>query len=129
MEKQQDTFWNRVRVWFHDSETIVWARLQMVIGALWLIISTTDLLPIFTLLGWEKYMPAGLILIGFISEYLRRAREPHDLGVKTIADLNTVNLPIKQNDTVTVDKVTGTVTVEKAADIPVDVQTKAEEQK
>lgn len=116
--------WARILVWFKDSETIVWARLQMLIGALWTVLADTDVAPIFNLFGWEKYVPLGLVLMGIITELVRRSREPHNLGIATVADLGTVMLPIKTADKVEVDHATGTVTVTKAAGVPVDVVTK-----
>lgn len=118
--------WDRIRVFFKDSESIAWARLQMLIGAIWTVISVTDLSPIFTLWGWEKYIPIALVVMGIMTEVMRRAREPHDLGVKTVADLGTVMMPIKTEDEVVVDPIAGTVTVTKAKaeEMPVGVVTK-----
>lgn len=108
--------WAKIRVWFKDSETIVWARLQMLIGGLWTVLSVTDLTPIFSLFGWEKYIPASIFVMGLITEMVRRHREPHDLGIKTVADLDTVMLPIKKDDIVAVDHSTGTVSVTKTTE-------------
>lgn len=119
------SIWTWFRVWVHDSETVVWARLQVLIGALWEVASTTDISPIFVTFGWEKWVPLGMMGMGIITELVRRSREPHDLGVKTAADLNTVMLPIKTADKVVVNASAGTVTVTKAADVPVDVVSKA----
>ena len=125
MEKVSN-FWNKIRVWFHDSETIAWARIQLFVGIAWETLVVTDLTP-FVPPTWLKYMPIWLAISGIITEFSRRAREPHDLGVKTVADLSTVTLPIKVDDKVDVDSVTGTVTVTKVAEIPVAVKEKAEQ--
>jgi ABC-type thiamin/hydroxymethylpyrimidine transport system permease subunit len=69
---------------FHNSETIFWSRLQVVVGVLLPIVFTvvqvvtsTDLSPLFSnpkiLVGW-------LIINGLLQEFLRRHREdwgPH----------------------------------------------------
>lgn len=56
---------------FHGNETIVWARLQVALGAAWLAISGADLSPIIVNPKWIAYWT---IFNGFVSEMLRRAR-------------------------------------------------------
>lgn len=60
----QQTFWN----WFYNSGTILWARLNVLLGCIVLVITTTDMSP------WlpAKYMPAWIVINSIISEYLRR---------------------------------------------------------
>jgi hypothetical protein len=118
------TFWQHVRVFFKDSETIVWARAQTFIGAVWTVLVATNLVPIFSAFGWEKYVSVALMFQGIVTEYVRRRREPHDLGVKTIADLDTVVLPIKVDDEMVVNHDTGVITVTKAEPIPAVIVTK-----
>lgn len=65
--------WAKFNSWFKDSETIVWARVQMFVGALWIAASSTDLSPIFP----SKYLPVWLVISGAITEYLRRRRDPN----------------------------------------------------
>lgn len=110
--------WDRIRVFFKDSETLVWARLQMLFG----VIMMTDLSPILP----AKYLPYYIIISGVVTELSRRAREPHDLGVQTVADLGTVMVPVKPSDSMQVNEATGTVTIEKAADIPAAVVDRAD---
>lgn len=123
----KESLWDRIRVWFHDSESIFWARLQMLIGAAVAALSLTDpalLKQLVDAFGLAKWWPLLVVLAGFATEYARRAREPHDLGVKTADDLSTVMLPIKTADAVEVDKAAGTVTITKAADVPAAVVSK-----
>lgn len=80
--------WNNEawRAWFKDSETLVWARVQMGLGGmgsllalLGTVFSAQDLSPLFA-----TGMPSGrqLVLFGFtflqglVTELLRRRREP-----------------------------------------------------
>ena len=65
--------------WFSDSETILWARLQMIVGAVWAILSQTDITPILNTFGLGKYVPVALLVMGIVTEILRRRRAP-DLG-------------------------------------------------
>ena len=62
--------WEFLRDWCHDSETIVWARVQLVLGATWAILTSTDLSPILP----PAYLPYWLIASGIVTEVLRRAR-------------------------------------------------------
>jgi hypothetical protein len=68
--------WNFLRdkcIWFyttfHNNETIVWARLQMALGAAWLAVSNSDL---SVFINNPKVLGYWLIANSFISEYLRR---------------------------------------------------------
>lgn len=54
--------------WFAHSETILWARLQLVAGIVWAAISVTDLSPLMS----PKWFAIWGIVNGIISEYLRR---------------------------------------------------------
>jgi len=120
--------WSRIRVFFKDSETLVWARIQMLIGVLVVAaagINWSTLLD--TSLSFKQIGTLGGIMLvqGIVTEVSRRLREPHDLGVKTVADLDAVALPIKTADKVDVDPASGTITVTKAADIPASIVSKA----
>ncbi len=112
--------WRSIRVWFKDSETIAWARIQLVVGAVWSVLAMSDLSGVLP----AKWLPYWLIFSGIITEISRRTREPHDLGVKTVADLDSVSLPIKTADAVVVNEATGVVTVTKAEPIPAAVVNK-----
>ena len=62
--------WTRIKNWFRSSETIFWARLQVLVGSLWVALSASDLSPLLS----PKYMAIWMIVNGFITEYLRRRR-------------------------------------------------------
>jgi len=56
---------------FHRNETIIWARIQMGIGAAWVaLVSNTDSLA--KIIENPKYLGYALMVIAGISEYLRR---------------------------------------------------------
>lgn len=57
-----------IKDFFRNSETILWARLQVLIGAVWVVLSTADLSPVLS----GKYLTYWLILNGVVSELLRR---------------------------------------------------------
>lgn len=60
----------RVWDWCKRSQTIVWARLQVLAGAVWSVLIVTDL---SALLG-PKSLAAWLIVSGFVTEYMRRIK-------------------------------------------------------
>lgn len=60
---------------FHNSETILFARLQVLIGAVWAVLSVTDLGPV---INNPKYLTAWLIFSGVITELSRRSRSEQD---------------------------------------------------
>ena len=66
--------WAKIKQSFHDSEVIWWARIQVVVGALWLALSQTDLSTVLS----GKYLTYWLILNGFVTELLRRRRAQYD---------------------------------------------------
>ncbi len=117
------TTWDRIRVFFHDSETIVLARLQVFVGVIFGIVTMVDPSLITGVLP-VKYIPYWLLASGIITELVRRSRAPHNLGVVDASDLGTVMVPVKVEDAVVVDKAAGTVTIAKAAAIPDDIATK-----
>jgi hypothetical protein len=57
---------------FRGSETIIWARAQVALGAAWMALSAADLTPIIVN---PKYVAYWTIFNGFVSEMLRRNRE------------------------------------------------------
>lgn len=59
---------NGVKNWFWRSETIAWARLQMLVGAIWTVLAVSDLSPVLQ----GKYLTYWLVASGVISELLRR---------------------------------------------------------
>jgi len=54
---------------FRKSATIFFARLQLLLAALWTVLIATDLGP---LIVNPKYVTAWLIFSGFVTEYCRR---------------------------------------------------------
>ncbi len=55
---------------FHNSGTIIFARVQVLIGAVWVVLVATDLTPF---LGSNpKYLTAWLLFSGVITEMTRR---------------------------------------------------------
>lgn len=66
-----------IKAWCYRSETIFWARLQVVAGAIWTVLLVTDLSPILpanTLTYW-------MIGSGVVTELLRRrGAEVNDSG-------------------------------------------------
>ena len=62
------SWWNDVLNWFQHSEVLVWARLQVLVGTVWTVLSTTDMSPLLN----PKYLTWWLIINGVITEYLRR---------------------------------------------------------
>ena len=70
--------WATTRAWalkfhasFHDSEVILFARIQVLFGIAWAILSVTDMAPLITN---PKYLTAWLLGSGMVTEMLRRNR-------------------------------------------------------
>lgn len=61
---------NRIKAWFKDSETIFFARLQMLIGSIWTVLVMVDLSPVLA----PKWLTVWLIVSGAITEMARRSR-------------------------------------------------------
>lgn len=59
---------NTIKNWFWRSETIAWARMQVLFGVVWGVISVADLSPILT----GKWLTIWLIFNGIVTELLRR---------------------------------------------------------
>ncbi len=57
-----------IKDWFHNSETILWARLQVLVGIVWTVLSTADLSPVLS----GKYMTYWLVFSGVVTEMMRR---------------------------------------------------------
>ncbi len=62
-----------IKKWFADSETIVWARLQALVGFLAVVLTLVDPSLITAVLD-PKYIPFFLLANGIATEYLRRRR-------------------------------------------------------
>lgn len=67
-------WWEGVKNWFWRSETIAWARLQVLVGAIWTALSATDLSPLLN----PKWMTYWLIFSGVVTELLRRRGSTHE---------------------------------------------------
>lgn len=63
--------WRKFHTSFHDSEVILWARLQFAVGCVWEVLIQFDLSPIVTN---PKYLTAWLIFSGIVTEWTRRTR-------------------------------------------------------
>lgn len=109
MSKLQQ-LWNWIRVWSHDSGTILLARIQLLVGSIWAVLVMSDLTGVLP----AKWLPYWLIISGVITEMVRRSNEPHNLGVSTTADLNAVSVSVKTADTMVVNKKDGTIKITKA---------------
>lgn len=67
--------WSSIRKWFKDSETILWARLQMLGGAVLQTLAVTD--PnLFSQYIPSKWVPVYLFAAGIVTEFARRLRDP-----------------------------------------------------
>lgn len=65
-------YWQRFHGSFHDSETLFFARLQVVAGSIWCGLSSADMSPFIT---DHKQLAYWMIGSGIVNEYLRRRRE------------------------------------------------------
>jgi hypothetical protein len=59
---------------FDDSETIFWARLQMLVGAVFAVLSQTDLEPLLASVGLDRWTPVVVFVMGVVTEIARRLR-------------------------------------------------------
>jgi hypothetical protein len=57
-----------IKDWFRNSETILWSRLQVLVGAIWVVLSAADLSPVLS----GKYLTYWLVFNGVVSELIRR---------------------------------------------------------
>lgn len=65
--------WSKIRGWFKDSETIAWARLQMLGGAVLTVLSATDP-SLFSQYIPDRWLPLYIVGSGVLTEVLRRLR-------------------------------------------------------
>ena len=60
---------NDLKNWFRHSETILWGRFQVLVGAVWTVALATDISPFFSspkiIAGWATFS-------GIMTEYARR---------------------------------------------------------
>lgn len=64
--------WVALLQWFRDSEVVFFGRMQLLVGAIWSVLITVDLSPLFSN---PKIMAGWLIFSGVVTEMARRARE------------------------------------------------------
>jgi hypothetical protein len=64
----KEGFW-KIYWSFHNSEVILWSRIQLFVGVVWTVLSQTDLAP---LISDPRYLTYWLIANGVITEMLRR---------------------------------------------------------
>lgn len=57
-----------------DSETIVWSRLQLIGGALLVGVNEAGIAPLLNAVGLPRWAPVGIMVMGALTEYLRRRR-------------------------------------------------------
>lgn len=65
--------WQAIRRYFKDSETIFWARFQMLMAAVITTVAVTDPM-LFSNHIPTGYLPAYIFISGVITEIARRAR-------------------------------------------------------
>lgn len=65
--------WERVKTFFKDSETIFWARLQMLIAAVITVLATIDP-SLFASYVPTGYLPIYIFASGVVTEWARRRR-------------------------------------------------------
>ena len=66
--------WPVIKPFFADSETLLWARLQMLVGIIWSVLLATDISPILQAAGWGKWAAAVVVVQGLITEIARKSR-------------------------------------------------------
>lgn len=65
--------WNRIKTFFKDSETIFWARLQVLLAVIVGVITYVDPSLVTGIIP-EEWVPTWLLISGLATEYLRRRR-------------------------------------------------------
>lgn len=66
--------WQRLKRFFRDSETLAWARVQMLIGIAAEALTYVDPSTLAPVFGDARWFPWFLMLNGVATEYLRRRR-------------------------------------------------------
>jgi hypothetical protein len=77
--------WN----WVRNSGTILWARVNMLVGTIWVVLSQTDLSSILN----PKYLTYWLIVNGIITELVRR--NGNTVQTVTVANAETNFQPVE----------------------------------
>lgn len=63
--------WEKIKAWFKHSETIFWARLQVVLGATMTVLANTDP-TMFNQYVPPNWLPIYIVVSGILTEILRR---------------------------------------------------------
>lgn len=58
----------KLKNWFRHSTTIAWARLQILLAAVWSVLTVTDLSPLLN----PKWLAVWLVISGTVTELTRR---------------------------------------------------------
>ena len=67
--------WQDIKAWWgswEKSGTIIWARIQVIFGAVWTVLSATDLAPLLN----PKLLTYWLIASGVLTELIRQKNAP-----------------------------------------------------
>ena len=72
--------WIKEKFWyihntFHDSEVILWSRLQVLLGTIWVALQGVDVSPF---INDPKYLIYYLIFSNLVNEMLRRRNAEYD---------------------------------------------------
>lgn len=70
------TWWESVKAWFLKSETIFWARLNVLVGGISTIITLVDPNLVAAVID-PRWVPAFFLVNGIATEVLRRRRAPN----------------------------------------------------
>jgi hypothetical protein len=79
---------------FHQSGVIWFARIQVLLGAVWAALTAVDLAPV---IGNPKYVTAWLVFSGIVTEYSRRSRTCEDEDGHLLPRGNTINVTVDNN--------------------------------
>jgi hypothetical protein len=66
---------DKIKAWFKDSTTILWGRIQTLVGAVLGILMAVDLSPLGNLLP-AKWASVWLVVSGIVTEIARRRSMP-----------------------------------------------------
>ena len=69
MSDNPKTYMERIWDWWRNSEVILWSQLQVLLGIVWGVVSTTDLSP---LINNPKVFTGWMIANGVITQWLRQ---------------------------------------------------------
>jgi len=87
------TRWQKLKIalwnWVRNSGTILWARINMLVGAIWVTLSQTDLSNVLN----PKYLTYWLIINGIITEMVRRSG--NTVVTTTVANAETNYQPVE----------------------------------